>query len=336
VTRRLAAALAGTLLLLGAAATAGAHEVRPGYLEMRERDAGTWDVLWKVPGRGDQKPALRPRFPPGCRPREEPVSYRAGDAWLERCTLSCPGGLEGRTLAVDGLEATMTDVLVRLVRADGRVQAARLTAGSPSLVVEAVPDRLRAAAGYFRIGLEHILLGVDHLLFVLGLLLLVRDRRTLVWTITAFTAAHSLTLAAATLGWARAPAAPLNAAIALSILFLGPEVLRARAGKTSLTIRNPWVVSFAFGLLHGFGFASGLAALGLPPGEVPLALLLFNVGVEAGQLLFVALVLLLAASFRVLEVRWAGWARSLPAYAVGSLGAFWTIQRTAVLLGGGR
>jgi hypothetical protein len=151
-------------------------------------------------------------------------------------------------------------------------------------------------------------------------------------TITSFTLAHSITLAIATLGYATAPVLPLNAAIALSILFLGPEVVRSMRGETSLTIRHPWIVAFAFGLLHGFGFASGLTTLGLPTHEIPIALLLFNVGVEIGQLFFVALILLLARSFRTLEIRWPQWAEWMPAYAVGSLGAFWFIQRTIVLL----
>ena len=161
-----------------------------------------------------------------------------------------------------------------------------------------------------------------------------RDRWTLVKTVTAFTVAHSLTLAVATFGVAQAPAAPLNAAIALSILFLGPEIVRRWRGETSFTIRHPWVVAFAFGLLHGFGFASGLARLGLPQSEIPLALLLFNVGVEIGQLAFVFLVLLLERAFRLLEIRWPRWIERLPGYLVGTLGAFWTIQRVAMLLRG--
>jgi hydrogenase/urease accessory protein HupE len=195
---------------------------------------------------------------------------------------------------------------------------------------------LATAAGYLRSGVHHILLGVDHLLFVLGLLLLVKDRWMLVKTISAFTVAHSLTLAIATLGYARVPADPLNAAIALSILFLGVEVVRAWRGETSLTIRQPWAVAFVFGLLHGFGFASGLTTMGLPRAEIPLALLMFNIGVEAGQLVFVALILLLERAFRVLEVRWPRPVEALPAYAVGSLGAFWTIQRVVILFGGAR
>ena len=168
---------------------------------------------------------------------------------------------------------------------------------------------------------------------MLGLLLIVRDRWMLVKTITAFTLAHSITLAVATLGYASAPLLPLNAAIALSILFLGPEIVRVRGGQTSFTIRHPWVVAFAFGLLHGFGFASGLTTMGLPPVEIPLALLVFNLGVEVGQLGFVALILLLDRAFRALQILWPRFVAALPGYVVGSLGAYWTIQRVAVLLG---
>jgi len=190
------------------------------------------------------------------------------------------------------------------------------------------------AGEYIGLGFHHILQGVDHLLFVMGLLLIVKGRRMLLKTVTAFTVAHSITLAIATLGYARAPLPPLNAAIALSILFLGPEVVRAWRGETSLTIRYPWVVAFLFGLLHGFGFASGLSTTGMPKAELPFALLFFNVGVELGQLAFVFTALALVRSFKVLEVRWPRWAKALPGYAVGSLGAYWTIQRTVILLGG--
>jgi hypothetical protein len=174
------------------------------------------------------------------------------------------------------------------------------------------------------------------MLFVLGLLLIVKDRWMLLKTITAFTVAHSITLAIATLGYAEAPVLPLNAAIALSILFLGPEIVRSWRGETSFTIRHPWVVAFAFGLLHGFGFASALTSAGLPKAELPTALLAFNVGVEIGQLSFVALTLLLERAFRILQVRWPRWAEALPGYAVGSLGAFWTIQRLAIMFGAAR
>src|SRR5271169_596698 len=192
-----------------------------------------------------------------------------------------------------------------------------------------------AVAGvYLKLGVEHILFGADHMLFVLGLLLIVKDRWMLLKTITAFTVAHSITLGIATLGYASVPVVPLNAAIALSILFLGPEIVRVWRGQSSFTIRHPWVVAFAFGLLHGFGFASALTSAGLPRAELPLALLGFNVGVEIGQLAFVLLVLLLERAFRILEIRWPRWVAALPGYAVGSLGAFWTLERIGLLLGG--
>jgi hydrogenase/urease accessory protein HupE len=187
---------------------------------------------------------------------------------------------------------------------------------------------------YVSQGIRHILFGADHMLFVLGLLLIVADRWMLLKTVTAFTVAHSITLAAATLGYVNVPVLPLNAAIALSILFLGPEIVRSWRGETSFTLRNPWVVAFAFGLLHGFGFASALTSAGLPPSELPIALVSFNVGVELGQLGLIALVILLERSFATLQMRWPRWARALPGYAVGSLGAFWTVQRLMMLFGG--
>jgi hydrogenase/urease accessory protein HupE len=221
-----------------------------------------------------------------------------------------------------------------LVRQDGSVQTSILRPNETSTAIGRAGENQTPTLGYLQLGFEHILLGIDHLLFVLGLLLIVRDRWMLVKTITSFTVAHSITLGVATLGLASAPVAPLNAAIALSILFLGPEIVRVWRGQTSLTIRHPWVVAFVFGLLHGFGFASGLATMGLPPSEIVWALLLFNVGVELGQVVFVLLVLGMERAFAVLAIRWPRAVEMMPGYAVGSLGAFWTIQRTAMLFGG--
>jgi hydrogenase/urease accessory protein HupE len=194
-------------------------------------------------------------------------------------------------------------------------------------------NKINPSFAFLKLGVEHIWLGADHLLFVFGLLILVQSRWMLLKTITAFTVAHSITLGLATFGYAHLPGPLLNAAIALSILILGVEILRSGRGKTSVTILYPWIVAFAFGLLHGFGFASGLSALGLPAASIPLALVMFNLGVEIGQLSFVLLVLLLERSFRQLEIRWPHWVQALPGYTVGSLGAFWTIQRAAMLLG---
>jgi hydrogenase/urease accessory protein HupE len=229
---------------------------------------------------------------------------------------------------------TLTDVMIRIVWASGDTQTALLQSTSPSVEVGKGDQSSTPLLGYLRLGVEHILLGIDHLLFVLGLLLIVKDRWVLFKTITSFTVAHSITLGIATLGYASAPLAPLIAAIALSILFLGPEIVRSWRGQTSFTIRHPWVVAFAFGLLHGFGFASGLTTLGLPAVEIPAALLLFNIGVEMGQIGFVLLVLALERSFHVLEVHWPRWAEVTPGYVVGSLGAYWTIQRTVMLFTG--
>jgi hydrogenase/urease accessory protein HupE len=322
-------------LLIGLACLAGtaaAHEVRPGYLEIREFKAGSYDVLWKVPANGEFRLGMYVRLPKGCTGAPSSGAM-VGGAFVERFRANCPGGLTGKVVTIDGLSATRTDVLARIERLDGTTQTTRLTPDSPSFEVTAAPSRFEVARTYFALGVEHILLGVDHLLFVLGLMLIVANRWMLLKTITAFTLAHSITLAIATLGYASAPVPPLSAAIALSILFLGPEIVRVWRGETSFAIRHPWVVAFVFGLLHGFGFASGLTMMGLPQKEIPLALLFFNVGVEAGQLAFVLAVVFLERAFRLLEIHWPRWVQLLPWYIVGSLGAFWTIQRTMMMMG---
>jgi len=266
---------------------------------------------------------------------EEPSVQELPDSLLERRSVDArPAGLAGKRIEFPGLQLTITDVLVRIERQDGTRSTELVPPARPWMDVAAPRGTLATISVFLEQGIEHILLGVDHLLFVLGLLALVRTPWMLVKTITAFTVAHSITLAIATFGYASVPAPPLNVAIALSILFLGPEIVRAWRGETSFTIRHPWVVAFAFGLLHGFGFASGLTALGLPQSEIPLALLAFNVGVEVGQLVFVAVILLLVRAFRVLQVRWPRPVELLPAYAIGSLGAFWTIQRLVLMVEG--
>jgi hydrogenase/urease accessory protein HupE len=332
--RRFLSLLLAAGLTLGAAGVVLAHEVRPGYLELRENAPNTYELLWKRPTGGEVEIRIAPVIPEGCRLVTPDRQQLTPVAVVVRGRLTCEGGLAGKALRVMGLETTVTDVLVRIQHTDGRLETHLLRPASPSVTLGAVTSGLQRAFSYLQLGIQHILLGVDHLLFVLGLLLIVGDRRMLVKTITSFTLAHSITLAIATLGYASAPLPPLNAAIALSILFLGPEILRVWRGETSFTIRHPWVVAFAFGLLHGFGFASGLTAMGLPKGEIPLALLLFNVGVEIGQIAFVVLIVLLERAFRTLEIRWPRAVEALPGYAVGSLGAYWTIQRTVILIGG--
>lgn len=321
------------LLVVLPAAGVGAHESRPAYLEITETAPGRYDVLWRTPMLSGQRLPVVLRLPDGARAVTAPALSELPDSLVERRVIELGEGLAGRRVEFVGLPGTITDVLVRVRLRDRDVITTLVHPSQPWIEVAAVRGPLAVAGGYLLSGVHHILLGVDHLLFVLGLVLIVRDRGMLVKTITAFTVAHSITLAAATLGYARVPADPLNSAIALSILFLAPEIVRSRRGDTSLTIRRPWMVAFGFGLLHGFGFASGLVTLGLPRAEIPLALLMFNVGVEVGQLLFVLLILMLERAFRVLEIRWPRLVAGLPAYAVGSLGAFWTIQRLLALAG---
>lgn len=310
-----------------------AHESRPGYLELRETSRGVFRVLWKKPARGEMILSIDPVFPTGCSVVGIGSAELRGGAYLARATLECEDGITGGTIEIAGLEATLTDVLVRLYYLNGLQETHLVQPNATSVVVGGPSGVLKRIRAYTRMGVGHIALGVDHLLFVLGLLLIVSTPMLLLKTVTAFTLAHSITLGIATLGYAHAPALPLNAVIALSILFLGPEIMRVWRGETSFTIRHPWVVAFAFGLLHGFGFASGLTAMGLPRNEIPLALLFFNVGVELGQIAFVLLVIALARSFRTLEIRWPRWAQLIPGYVVGTLGALWFIERTVVLMG---
>jgi hydrogenase/urease accessory protein HupE len=332
--KRFAQALIAALVLIWGGSLAIAHEVRPGFLELRETGQNTYSFLWKKPSGGEVEIYIAPIIPEECRLTTPGKQQVTPGSVIVRGTLHCKDGIEGKTLAIDGLSSTITDVIVRVHHADGRLESHLLKPINPSVTLGAKTSGWQWSRSYLRLGIEHILLGVDHLLFVLGLLLIVADRWMLLKTISSFTVAHSITLAIATLGYASAPVPPLNAAIALSILFLGPEIVRCWRGQTSFTIRHPWVVAFAFGLIHGFGFASGLTSMGLPQAEIPLALLLFNVGVEVGQIFFVGLFVMLERAFRILEIQWPILIKALPGYAVGSLGAFWTIQRVFLLFGG--
>jgi hypothetical protein len=270
-------------------AGAAAHEVRPAYLELREFDATTWDVLFKVPARGELRLGIYVLLPETCR-GTEPVARPTGGAHVERWRATCEGGLVGERVTIGGLPLSRTDVLARVQRADGSSQTVRLTPEEPSFIVVGRAKWTAVARTYFGLGVEHILLGIDHLLFVLALLFLVASWPRLVGTVTAFTIAHSLTLVAATLGLVDVPQAPVEAAIALSIVFVAVEVVHGAAGRRGLSAHKPWLVAFTFGLLHGLGFAGALRNVGLPEDAIPAALALFNVGVEVGQLLFVAAV----------------------------------------------
>jgi hydrogenase/urease accessory protein HupE len=307
-----------------------AHELRPAYLELRQTDAETYSVLWKVPGRGESfRLALYVQLPPGSIAVTEPQGSFVDNAFIERWSIKRPGGLAGGMVRISGLDATLTDALVRVQRLDKTVQVARLTPASTAFVVEDSPSVAAVATTYLKLGVEHILLGYDHLLFLLALVMIVRSGRMMIATVTAFTVAHSITLAAAALGAVRVPPPPVEAAIALSIVFVAAEIVRLRRGEASLTVRYPWVVAFAFGLLHGLGFAGALLEIGLPQRDVPLALLMFNVGVELGQLAFIGAILALVALYRRIPVPQLVEARMQPLaiYGIGALASFWFFER---------
>lgn len=323
------------LLWLACPGFAAAHEVRPAYLELRQTEGEHYEVLWKVPGlSNNMRLGIYVELPANCKKLGESHTLFSNNAVIERWSVDCPGGLVGHTIEIAGLSATVTDVLARIERTDGTTQVARLYPATAIFVVEAEPSAWEVAGTYFRLGVEHILTGVDHLLFVLALIILVKGVKRLIATVTAFTLAHSLTLAGATLGLVHVPQPPVEACIALSIVFVATAILRRRDG---LSARFPWLIAFTFGLLHGFGFAGALSEVGLPQHAIPVALLFFNLGVEAGQLVFIAAVFsVVAASSYVLRSRslaLPGCAWRIPPYAIGTIATFWVIDRTSQFLG---
>ena len=324
--------LAPALLLWLFTAVCGqavAHESQPGLLELKQLTADRYEVLWRAPIYYGRPHPARLVLPTDWQAVSEPTVRQLPDSALHRQVVQVEGGtINGSVIRFAGLEATITDVYVRVSRLDGSEFSQVVRPTRPFAELRGERPWHESSREYVTLGFNHILMGIDHLLFVLGLLIIVQGRRMLIKTITAFTVAHSITLAVATLGYATIPGPPLNAAIALSILFLGPEIVRTWRGQSSFTIRHPWVVAFAFGLLHGFGFANGLSTVGMPMAEIPLALLMFNIGVEIGQVAFVLVVLLIQRALHVLQFRWPRWVDFTPGYAIGSLGAMWTIQRT--------
>ncbi len=319
------------IVLLAMAPGAVAHEVRPAYLELRQTSPDTYDVLWKVPARGEEmRMGIYVELPEGSVNLSEPRGSFVNGAFIERRTVKRAGGLTGGTINISGLSATSIDVLVRVERLDGATQVSRLTPANPSFVVVASPDKLQVVRTYSVLGVEHILTGIDHLLFVLALIIITRRSWKLVKTVTAFTLSHSITLTAATLGFVHVPQRPVEAVIALSIVFVAAEIVHGRQGREGITAHAPWIVALTFGLLHGLGFAGGLSEAGLPQGNIPLALLFFSLGVEAGHFLFIGAVLSLIALARLTKWRVPRWAPLVPPYAIGTVAAFWVIQRIAV------
>jgi hydrogenase/urease accessory protein HupE len=321
--------LVGWLALL-TVVPAAAHEVRPAYLELTETTPGAFDVLFKTPMQGDLRLALGVAISGQVEPIAPVWSRVTENAMVQTWRVNVVPSLAGQQVHVVGLENTVSDALLRIEFLDGRSWVQRLTPAAPQATVPATQSGSGVAATYLGLGVEHILLGYDHLLFVLGLLLIAANLTQLLKAITAFTAAHSITLAAAVLGIVRVPPKPVEAAIALSIAFVALEIIHARAGKIGLAAKAPWIVAFAFGLLHGFGFAGALSEIGMPEGHIPVALLFFNLGVEAGQILFVAAVLVVTALLRVARLRLPRWATFIPPYAIGTVAICLMIQRISV------
>jgi hydrogenase/urease accessory protein HupE len=327
-----------TVLALLLSQPAISDELRPGYLEMRQTNPGAYNLLFKIPARGEElRLAVYVKLPEGTQDVSPPRASFSEGAYVERRSIRRVGGLVGQAVSIEGLSATSTDVLVRIESLAGAVQTERLSPTKTAFIIQAVPGAWEVAATYLRLGIEHIILGFDHLLFVLALVIFVRDWGRVAITVTAFTIAHSITLAAATLGFVNVPGPPLEATIALSIMLVAVEIINARRGKLSLAARLPWLVAFSFGLLHGFGFAGALAEVGLPQHAIAIALLFFNVGVEIGQLVFVAAILSLLSLSRYIASRLLEPARIRPsfdrldvtaAYGIGALAAFWVIERT--------
>lgn len=325
--------LSGVLLIVFAAtASATAHEIRPAYLQIDETGPSRYTVIWRLPILSGMRLPVALRFPEGVRDVTAPAERYFPDSLVEtRVVETVDGSLAGKRVEFVGLQATITDVLVRVRLLNGSVSTTMIHPAQPWVDVATRAGRLYVVGTFLIHGIEHILFGYDHLLFVLALMLIARDWRALLLTVTAFTAAHSITLTLATLGFINVPGPPVEAAIAFSILLLACEIIRIQNGHPSLTAKRPWMVAFAFGLLHGLGFAGALADLALPASDIPLALLFFNVGVEIGQLLFIAAL--------IVAVRLARLARQ-PAYVgrnallattylIGTMASFWFVERLA-------
>jgi hydrogenase/urease accessory protein HupE len=322
------------LVALAAFAPAAfAHEIRPAFLQIHEVEPATYDILWKTPAQGDMRLALNVILPTTCTNVSEPRSALVNGAVIQRWRTACDGGLVGKELAVENLSSTLTDTIIRFEPFEGQPKTLRLTPDKPFGLLPLKQSWAEVGSTYFGLGVEHILLGFDHLMFVLALLILVGDVKRLIGAVTAFTMAHSLTLAGTTFGWIKLSSAPVEATIALSIMFVAVEIMRAQAGRDSLTARLPWIASFGFGLLHGFGFAGALREIGIPEDAVGLSLLFFNLGVEVGQLVFIAGVLALMWAWRRFAPAPPVWAWRAPVYAIGAMSAFWFVERTAGILG---
>jgi len=305
-----------------------AHELQPSSLEVRQLTQDRYEVIWRAPIYYKKPHPAKLQLPEQWQTVGEPTVKQLSDSALHRRVVSVPNGtIDGGVIRFIGLETTITDVFARFIWLDGSQTTAMARPSQPFIEIVAQRSAWQVAGDYTVLGVEHILSGFDHLTFVFALLLIVSGARRLLITVTSFTLAHSFTLAAATLGMMWVPGPPVEATIALSILFLASELMKVNRGQASMTAQYPWIVAFVFGLLHGFGFAGALSDVGLPQNEVPLALLMFNVGVELGQLFFIIVIIFLIMVLRKVCTKWPVWIHQLPAYSIGGIAAFWLIER---------
>jgi len=316
--------LVGSMIVM--LSNACAHEVRPAYLQIDQIDDNRYSLLWRTPVLSGVRLPVILRFTKGIEVVSGPSERTLSDSVVERGILEAKAGLSGQRIDFVGLQATITDVLVRIRLLDGSLNTTLVRPATPWIEIRDKASALQVASLFVLQGIEHILFGFDHLLFVAALMLIVRNWLVLVKTVTAFTVAHSITLTCATLGWMVPPSGPVEILIAFSIVLIACEIVAKERGQSNLALRSPWIVAFAFGLLHGFGFAGALQDLGLPQGDIPLALLSFNVGVEAGQLLFVSVLLLVYFGLKQL-VQIPQRAVLVSAYLIGCVAAYWTVER---------
>ena len=303
-----------------------AHEIRPAYLEIKQTSKSNYEILWKIPILGNIAPKIEPLFPNDFSLELIDEEYLP-DAYMRKYIGQYDKALNGKRLEIQGLDLTLVDVLVQITLIDESSYTLLVQPDKAAITIPKEPSQWEVVKLYLLLGIEHILIGIDHLLFVLGLLLLVKGIKPLVQTITAFTIAHSITLGVATFDLFDLPQAPVEAVIALSIIFLAREYIAVRNGKDSLTGKYPWVVAFTFGLLHGFGFAGVLTEIGFPQNDVPLALFTFNVGVELGQLIFIGVAIVFIKIIKQLVDKLPTWSWKVLPYSMGIVASFWFVER---------
>jgi hydrogenase/urease accessory protein HupE len=302
------------------------HEIRPAFLQIIQTSETTYEVFWKVPSMGDAVPKIHPVFPPFFTVETLKSPNQISGSVIYSYKIYSDESLQGKILTIDGLNKTLIDALVTVTYLNGEKVTLMLQPDKDSSIIPGETSTYNVVKTYSKLGFEHILLGIDHLLFILALILITKGRWKILKTITAFTIAHSITLSLAALGYVNFPTPPVEAVIALSIVFIAVEIIKNLSGKQTLTSKKPWLVAFTFGLLHGFGFAGALSNIGLPQLDIPFALAFFNIGVELGQIAFVIAVLFFIKLLSY-KKQWPMYIKKIPAYAIGSLATFWMIER---------